>query len=522
MTYNHAPFIRQCLDGFLMQKTSFSIEILLHDDASTDGTSEIVREYAAKYPEVLFPIYEVENQYSKHHQNIDLYNYSRARGKYIAYCEGDDYWTDSLKLQKQVDFMEAHLDYSVCFHNFIAYDARINSFEEVVYEHPVEMIDGGTDVDFRMCVGKSYGGQPLTMLFRKSMYDLGWMKQYKGYRDTHEIYHLLQAGKGRYLDFVGGVYVRHNGGVSTSNTTLQSCKDEREHILELYLNTKDKILGQYLLEILIWNYSVYEKNCRIADFYRVMIFYFKRTPEIAFGVFEYVLKHRIRNYVYKIRKKVLHTRLRPIRVLCFHAISDEFDQDCNWACDWMQTSKFKEIIGEIKKRYTFISLPDAYNHIIKDKFRIRNYAVLTFDDGDASVKNIVPWLIEQGIPITLFVCPDFLNGGIRDDHPNAQFISTNELGELLKIFDPYVTVASHGYYHKKCSQIPKSEFPELIRNAESFLKQYNSHKVPFFAYPFGDYNEFTNSILKNEGLVPVYVDGGKNFNDVSGIHRELL
>lgn len=116
ITYNHAPYIRQCLDGFIMQKTNFEFEILIHDDASTDGTADIIREYEAKYPNILKPIYQTENQYSKGKNISATYNWPRAVGKYIAQCEGDDYWTDPLKLQKQVDFMEANPEYSMCFH----------------------------------------------------------------------------------------------------------------------------------------------------------------------------------------------------------------------------------------------------------------------------------------------------------------------------------------------------------------------------------------------------------------------
>ena len=125
ITYNHAPFIRKALDGFLMQqapscvpqgvKMSDWCEILIHDDCSTDGTKEIVKEYAARYPDLIFPLYEEENKYSKG-VKVDFYNYNRAKGKYIAYCEGDDYGTEPRKLQWQVDFMEAHSEYSVCFH----------------------------------------------------------------------------------------------------------------------------------------------------------------------------------------------------------------------------------------------------------------------------------------------------------------------------------------------------------------------------------------------------------------------
>lgn len=109
LTYNHAPYIRQCLDGFVMQKTNFRFEAIVHDDASTDGTTEIVREYASKYPDIIKPIYQVENQYSKGIVGYitDIVQ-KQCKGKYIAICEGDDYWTDPLKLQKQVDYMDKH------------------------------------------------------------------------------------------------------------------------------------------------------------------------------------------------------------------------------------------------------------------------------------------------------------------------------------------------------------------------------------------------------------------------------
>ena len=118
ITYNHAPYIRACLDGFLMQKTSFVFEILIHDDCSTDGTREIIEEYSKKYPDIIFPIFQTENQYSKGVRGMMArFNFPRSRGKYIALCEGDDYWSDPYKLQRQVDFLEANTDFSICFHN---------------------------------------------------------------------------------------------------------------------------------------------------------------------------------------------------------------------------------------------------------------------------------------------------------------------------------------------------------------------------------------------------------------------
>ncbi len=119
VAYNHECYIRQCLEGFVTQKTNFRFEAIVHDDASTDKTASIIREYAQKYPEIIKPIFEKENQYSKKDGSLRKIMDSHTHGKYVALCEGDDYWTDSLKLQKQVDFLEAHPDYSMCFHNAV-------------------------------------------------------------------------------------------------------------------------------------------------------------------------------------------------------------------------------------------------------------------------------------------------------------------------------------------------------------------------------------------------------------------
>ena len=111
LVYNHKPYLRQCLDGFVMQKTNFRFVAVVHDDCSTDGSQEIIREYEEKYPDIIRPIYEVENQYSKRDGNLmrivnEALNATEA--KYLAFCEGDDCWIDPLKLQKQVDYLNAN------------------------------------------------------------------------------------------------------------------------------------------------------------------------------------------------------------------------------------------------------------------------------------------------------------------------------------------------------------------------------------------------------------------------------
>ena len=121
--YNHEDYIADAIESFLMQKTNFKFEILIHDDASTDRTAEIIKEYEIKFPNLIKPIYQIENQYSKGN-NSDFLNRKRARGKYVAICEGDDYWTDEYKLQKQLDYMEGNSGCTFCFHNAYVEDQR--------------------------------------------------------------------------------------------------------------------------------------------------------------------------------------------------------------------------------------------------------------------------------------------------------------------------------------------------------------------------------------------------------------
>lgn len=237
LTYNHAKYIRQCMDGFLMQETDFPVEILVHDDASTDGTDVILREYEVKYPDKIFPIYEKENKFSQGYRGrMDLFNYTRARGRYIAYCEGDDYWTDPHKLQKQVDFMESHLDYSVCFHRCQRYNENTGRFSKDKCGYLFSEGQEGVEVTIDMCLDR-WITQPLTMMFRCDMFDPCWRQRYRHYRDMHEIYHLLCAGKGYLFAFFGGVYRMHSGGVASQISPAEYCKVSLPTDREFYHKT---------------------------------------------------------------------------------------------------------------------------------------------------------------------------------------------------------------------------------------------------------------------------------------------
>ena len=114
--YNHEKYLRKCLDGFVMQECNFDFEVLIHDDASTDDSQSIIREYEQKYPDIIKPIYQTENQYSKGVKIAKIYQHPRAKGEYLAWCEGDDCWIDPFKLQKQVEFLDNNTEYSICAH----------------------------------------------------------------------------------------------------------------------------------------------------------------------------------------------------------------------------------------------------------------------------------------------------------------------------------------------------------------------------------------------------------------------
>lgn len=141
-TYNHGKYIRQCIEGVLMQKTDFPFEYIIGEDCSTDDTMDIVKEYAEKYPDVIRVVTADRNVGMRGNGERCI---SMCRGKYVAICEGDDYWTDPYKLQRQVDYMEAHPECPICFTSQDAYLQESDNFvrdtcQEIVYYDERDMI----------------------------------------------------------------------------------------------------------------------------------------------------------------------------------------------------------------------------------------------------------------------------------------------------------------------------------------------------------------------------------------------
>lgn len=211
-------------------------------------------------------------------------------------------------------------------------------------------------------------------------------------------------------------------------------------------------------------------------------------------------------------------RMRPIHVFCFHHVSAEYDSDMMWESDWMQIDKFQENILAMRRTgVKFISLRDASNHIRNDWFRYEKYAVVTFDDGWASLKNIVPWLIEQHIPVTLFLNPAYMQGvGKRE---KGISLTSAELKELLREGNEYIQIASHGWTHSLCTDLTVPQFDESVDKCVKYLSVYNEY-IPFFAYPCGKHSSIHDNLLLKRGITPVYCDGMKNYNNASVIHRE--
>ncbi len=290
ITYNHAAFISECLDGFLMQKTSFEFEIIIHDDASTDGTSEIILEYATKYPTKIFPLIQTENQYSKGVNVIaPNFNYPRCKGKYIAFCEGDDYWTDPNKLQKQVDFLEKNEDFSLCFHS-----ANIK-IEIEDYEFKLGIIENRQYSINEIIKGRLF--QTSTVMFRNIL-NMNTLKN-KLIANGDQILFLECSEKGKVMGMVDvmSVYRIHSNGVSISRIRTNEILAKKKNYKQLiYIQSKFKSISKDIMNDLFVDNSMtlfvlyFKKRSILCFYYLFRAIYFK--PKLIFKAFNYFIKKK--------------------------------------------------------------------------------------------------------------------------------------------------------------------------------------------------------------------------------------
>jgi glycosyltransferase involved in cell wall biosynthesis len=293
-TYNQADYIENCMDSVLMQQLDFPLEILVGEDDSTDGTREICKKYAEKYPDkIRLFLHSRENNIKKHRGPTGVfnkfYNLYSARGKYITFCEGDDYWTDSLKLKKQVDFLEQNEEYSGCIgniirHNHITNNKRTKSYQRII---STEDIINGKLLPFQ------------SLMYRKNV----GIQQYTNFRglisEPHRLYNYVIAMRGPVycLDEVLAVYNITGKGIWTkfhnlNQSVLVSFSLSRFHRL-IGLNPDNKYIRKYIFKVVSdqmkGNHQLTDKYIRkIFGISKTRLWYFKLRIKLA------ILKNNIK------------------------------------------------------------------------------------------------------------------------------------------------------------------------------------------------------------------------------------
>ncbi|MDO5772727.1 MAG: glycosyltransferase [Spirochaetales bacterium] len=295
ITYNHEPYIAQALDGFLMQKTNFPFEVLIHDDASTDKTADIIREYEKKFPKIIKPIYQKENQYSQGKRDIsETWNFPRAKGKYIAMCEGDDYWIDENKLQMQVDFLENNPDYGMCYTKANQLIQKTGKFSRTK--------NGSYVKDFEDLLFNGNRVPTLTTVFRKDLLN-SYLKeiypQNKGWLmgDYPMWLYFAHESRIKFLDKVTSVYrvlensASHSKDIEKSVNFASSVLRIQNFFSEKYFHKKfhefDEHLERAFLYLKFNNRNMANKEFSLCNFQnkKIRIYRIICSSAILFSIF---------------------------------------------------------------------------------------------------------------------------------------------------------------------------------------------------------------------------------------------
>ena len=255
LTYNHENYIRQALQSFIDQKTDFAFEILIHDDASSDNTPVIIKEFAEKYPDIIKPVLQKDNMMSKGKRITTEFLFPLSVGKYICNCEGDDYWCDIHKLQKQYDFMEKHLEYSACVHNTGLLDIKHNNMS---YINSSEVEKDITAEDIFLRWGSIF--HTSSIFYRREYCIIPEELFEKGLGDIPRAIYLVYNGKIRYFPDKMSV---HRVNVKNSWTTRNVNSNDEKKVIHHY-ETLNKLLEradrytenqyqEYIQKAIRWN-----------------------------------------------------------------------------------------------------------------------------------------------------------------------------------------------------------------------------------------------------------------------------
>jgi glycosyltransferase involved in cell wall biosynthesis len=249
LTYNHELYIERCLNSILSQLVDFKIELIVHNDASTDETLNIVNTFREGYPEIITVVNQEINQYSRFGlKNIMLDLLGMSRGDFVAFCEGDDYWTDSNKLSKQVEMLQLNPSLALV-------SGGVTTIDDNGIVHPFQL-------DNSLCLGKRFTMeegvlthwmvQTLTVVVRKADIPLNKLNEYKDFFDTMLFYEIMKEKSGYFFNIDFGVYFSHRDGIWNGKSERQQVAFSLKQFVDIWeLNKEDNRIKSKVMELIL-------------------------------------------------------------------------------------------------------------------------------------------------------------------------------------------------------------------------------------------------------------------------------
>ncbi|NND51905.1 MAG: glycosyltransferase [Flavobacteriaceae bacterium] len=283
VTYNHENFIEQAIESVMKQETDFDFMLFIGEDCSTDNTRVICERLKEKYPDQITLLLNEINIGGRANACNVYKACLDSSAPYIALIEGDDYWTDSQKLQKQIDHLEANPSYSYSWTRFQTLDQNTGSLTLDFNQKYFPNDEYAIDFDFeRSLRGWHIGTQ--TMVFRSKYFDLEALNKFKYFRDIHIVAHLLKHGNGVCLNFIGAIYRVHEDGFHSSVTAYQGYVRGYNCHKEIYLDNKNNVFlkKKYLLSFQNFINAMIQEKKLLKAFWKNLELFFIQGSLLAF------------------------------------------------------------------------------------------------------------------------------------------------------------------------------------------------------------------------------------------------